>query len=212
MCAWVSEPANAWSNLGYLFSGGLIVFFAISAHRRAQPAATSLSRLAAAIVFMGFMSFLYHASNIFPSQWLDFAGMFVMFGVVILHNLDRLSLFSPRQRNVLVVSMMGICCGLIPFLYIAHIQYQILVVVLAVFAFILESMACRRAGLLRSPWLALTMGLFLAAFSASLVDHGRFYCEPSNRVLHGHVLWHVLSACGFACLGMLWRSDTSVRA
>jgi hypothetical protein len=211
LCSWISEPANAWSNLGYLFVALILLRIARLHLSETGSASASIRSLAGAVLFMGVMSFFYHASNIFLTQWLDFIGMFLMFGVVIGRNCQQLNLFSGRVRRLIVTSLVIFCCGMIPFLYAARFQYQVLVVILAGLAFGLEFLAARITGFKRSSWLWSSVVFFLAAFVASLVDHSNTYCEPANHFFHGHVLWHLLSACGFWALGMFWSKSAHAR-
>jgi hypothetical protein len=204
VCAWISEPANAWSNVGYFLAGAFIIHQARSCAKLAEK---HLRALGHSVLFMGLMSFVYHASNAFPGQWLDFIGMFLMFGSIIERNFDCLNIGHASRRRLLVLSLVGVFSLIIPFLYSIRFQYQILVVVFALLAFALEFIVWRRVRSRSSRFLLVAAILFLAAFLASVLDHGRWYCNPVSRWLHGHVFWHLLSACGFVALAAHWRQS-----
>ena len=70
-CAWVSEPANTWSNLAYLLVA-LVVGW--QCRRSTHP---ELRWMAPALFLMGLLSGIYHASNLYLTQVLDFLGMFL---------------------------------------------------------------------------------------------------------------------------------------
>ena len=61
-CSWLSEPANALSNLVYL-----LVSFAVYRQTRASPHA-ELTRLGPMLLWVGVSSALYHASNNYATQ------------------------------------------------------------------------------------------------------------------------------------------------
>ena len=70
LCQWVSEPANTWSNLGYLFVAlGLFSWAHRSRHHRIHQS------FSAVVFSMGLISFVYHLSNFYGTQVLDFIGM-----------------------------------------------------------------------------------------------------------------------------------------
>ena len=75
LCAYVGEPANAWSNLAYV-----LVALAIALVQRGERSPL-LRRFAAAVATVGVCSFAYHASNVHVTQILDFFGGF-SFGAV----------------------------------------------------------------------------------------------------------------------------------
>ena len=85
LCQWVSEPANTWSNLGYIIVGVFIIYLA-NKHKHNS----NLKQFGPIVIFMGAMSLFYHQSNFYGSQILDFVGMFFFVGWAIGQNLIRL--------------------------------------------------------------------------------------------------------------------------
>ena len=79
LCAWINEPANAWSNLAYIFVGLFIYFFTDLRTRRGTSAGSSLGLewFPPTIIAVGVCSGIYHASNTYITQMLDFFGMYL---------------------------------------------------------------------------------------------------------------------------------------
>src|SRR4051812_20202982 len=75
LCQVISEPSNAWSNLGHIIAALLITYLSLKNKESFEL------RLFGPIIFlMGMMSFFYHLSNFYTSQVLDFLGIFFLVG------------------------------------------------------------------------------------------------------------------------------------
>ncbi|NDG85398.1 MAG: hypothetical protein EBX52_10245, partial [Proteobacteria bacterium] len=84
LCSWIEEPANTWSNLGYILAG--MVMWRMSAGLKSRP----LRFYGPAGILVGLFSFVYHASNAFALQLFDFLGMYLFLFLLIFVNLERL--------------------------------------------------------------------------------------------------------------------------
>lgn len=211
LCAWITNPANTWSNLAYL-----IAAFAMwrMARPGSPPGATSmapttgpgrpdLAHFAPASVAVGVFSFTYHASYTWLLQFFDFAGMFVFCFLVIARNAVRLGWIPlARERTAWLVGVVA-ASACVPPLFNAGVPIQGSVFVLIVLMIGQEFTLWRRAapaarGDYTSYWVALA--LLGAASAFSLADVTRAWCDPHNHWLQGHALWHVLSAASLLAL------------
>ncbi len=190
-CAWVVEPANTWSNLGFVAVGLALVWLARdlrSAHLRAfGPAA----------IVVGLCSGIYHASYTFVLQILDFAGMYVFCFLLLTLNLRRLGWLDRERWRLRFVQLVLVTTALtvaVDFLEVP-IQGIVLALILALVASELW-LARHRRGVAMGAF-AVAMGLLTAAAVFSALDVTRTWCHPAHAFLQGHALWHVLSA---ACL------------
>ncbi len=190
VCALVSEPANTWSNLAYLVVAG--VCFALWLRRR-NPTVAWFAPTAA---IMGTFSLLYHMSNIFPGQLLDFVGMFFWVGLMLAIDLRRCGWLGRGGGRLFywlfVVGMSILVWGL----YRLDFPFQLLIAGLALLLIAFEIALWRRA---RPPrhrvrWFAVAVVLLALAEGFSLLDVNRIWCQPDNAFWHGHVVWHLLSA------------------
>ena len=72
LCQWVSEPANTWSNLGYMIVAVIVMYLANRNHQNSK-----LKQLGPIIFFMGAMSFFYHQSNFYFSQIFSLSNIYI---------------------------------------------------------------------------------------------------------------------------------------
>ena len=189
LCAWVNEPANAWSNLAYLAVG------LWCAWRWRVTGNLSMGRFAWTTSLVGVFSFAFHATNNFATQLLDFIGMYVLVFLLVALNLYRMGLLPRAWVSRVHVGLTVGCTLAIPVMRSLRIPYQ-LVVLLAVLVIIgTEARLARRAGpheTYRDFWWA--VALLTAAAACSVADVTRAWCAPDNHWLQGHAAWHVLSA------------------
>lgn len=188
-CSWISEPANTWSNLGYLLVGLMVWSQCWRSPQR------DLRALGPLLVLMGLLSGLYHASNLYPTQLLDFLGMFLLIFWLLAINLRRMGWLAPQTQSAAWLVMVLAGLMLVHAMYLAHWRFQWLIALAALAIVASEFVArCRpdQRVALRDFWL----GLLLLALAqlASLADLTRLACDPQHPWLHGHALWHALSA------------------
>jgi hypothetical protein len=197
-CSWIVEPANTWSNLGYVLVGALLWWLARRSRSRA------LRAFGPAALLVGLASGVYHASYTFVLQILDFFGMYVFCYLLLTLNLVRLGLLAAedrRRRYWQLVAATTAATVAIDFLEIP-IQGVVLLLILSIVAteawirtreryplrFFLLSLACIAAG---------------AVFSA--LDLSRTWCDPWHPVLQGHAIWHALSAASLLAAFLHYR-------
>lgn len=186
VCAWVNEPANAWSNLAFI----AVALAIVSLNRRAPPAAPALRRFAPTVAVVGLCSFIYHASNTYLTQMLDFLGMYLFCGLLLALNAARLGWLAPRRaiRAALLGALALTAITAVAVRFGAPIQVNIAVLVLLVIVTELRCGPARRGAFL------VALALLLAGIVCSFLDATRRWCDPDDHLLQGHALWHLLSA------------------
>lgn len=190
LCAWVNEPANAWSNLAFVAVALVIVWVARRDRQARDADAPVLRRFAPTVALVGLGSFIYHASNTYLTQLLDFLGMYLFCGLLLGLNAARLGWLAPR-RVMTVVSLGALGLTVVTAVVVrfgAPIQLNIAVLVAAIV--ITEA----RCGPARRGAFYLALALLLAGVVASFLDASRRWCDPGDHLVQGHALWHVLSA------------------
>ncbi len=187
-CAYVVEPANTWSNLGYVAVGVALWFLA---RRSPSP---QLRFVAPAAVLVGLASGIYHASYTFALQILDFLGMYVFCYLLLTLNLRRMGVLGAddwwRRFWQLVVGTTVLTVA-IDFLEVP-IQGLVFLLIVAIIA--TELRVRRREAPATLRWFALAIGLLTAGAVFSVLDVTRTWCDPTHPVLQGHAIWHLLSA------------------
>jgi len=126
LCQWVSEPANTWSNLGYLIVGIFVTYIAFTKRHNSQ-----LKQFGPIIFFMGAMSFFYHQSNFYLSQILDFIGMFFFVGWAIGMNLIRVGKLKPKNLFNFNLALAIFFTISMHVMYLTEIKFQVIVLISA---------------------------------------------------------------------------------
>lgn len=188
VCGWINEPANTWSNLPYMAFGLWIISHA---GRRGSPAGRAFG---AVVIVMGVFSFLYHASNNFLTQCLDFTGMFLMAFFVLAANARRLG-WPRRGLGALYLAAVVLATLALRPLHAAGIPIQLTIAAAGVVIALSEYAARAKTGdrgSLKTFYCALAT--VSAAELCSVADYKRILCDPSNHWLQGHAAWHILGA------------------
>ena len=189
LCSWIEEPANTWSNLGYVLAG--ILMWRLSRDLKSKP----LRFYGPAGVLVGACSFIYHASNAFVMQLFDFFGMYLFIFLLIFVNLERLgkrvirNSFGPYFATVTSATLLTLAVDFTSF----PIQGLILGLILVVIA--TEVLAFRRSPKrFKMHWLFLSFFFISLGAVCSILDIKRISCDPFNHVVQGHALWHIFGS------------------
>ena len=190
ICSVISEPANTWSNLGYILVGVWLAWTA----RTAKSAAMRVFGPMAMVT--GICSLVYHASNNYLTQVFDFIGMFFYVYLLVVINLRRLSWVSQRRMWLLYSALVVGSTALVHAMYLADLHYQMLIAISALLIIVTEVLLYRRGDGERYSYKWFVAGLLTISVAQvfSLLDISRTWCEPENLVLHGHALWHVIGS------------------
>lgn len=189
LCAWVTNPANTWSNLAYVVLG--VALWRLAA-RSGRP---ELRLFGPASIVVGIFSGIYHASYTWFLQFFDFVGMFVFCFLVLALNATRLGWIAPRRRLPAYLSGVAAASALVPVAFDAGFPIQAIVFLLIV-AMLGQELVLRRhaaPGTDYRPYFV-ALALLTAAGVCSALDVTRVWCDPESHWLQGHAAWHVLSA------------------
>lgn len=190
LCQWVTEPANTWSNLGYLLVGLFVTYLAFKNKEKA-----SLKQYGPIIFFMGAMSFFYHQSNFYGSQILDFVGMFFFVGWVIGMNLIRLGKLQSSQLISFNLGLGLTLTGVMHVMYRSGIKFQG-IILFAAFVIVFTEILARKIVKADLKWFYTTIVFLIVAFGFSISDATRFWCDPTQHgwFSQGHAMWHWTAA------------------
>ena len=190
ICSVVSEPANTWSNLGYMLVAVWIGW-------TARTAKTAEVRVFGPMAFlMGLFSLIYHASNNYFTQVFDFIGMYLYVNLLIALNMRRLQWLSRRQLRPVYSALVVGSTLLTHAMYMAELPYQALVAAGGAIIVGTELLLYRRRGeaKVRTAWFWASLVTICIAQVFSLLDVTRIWCEPNNLMLHGHAIWHAIGS------------------
>lgn len=205
----VKQPANAWSNLGFVVAGLAIGW------RARHPANVGLmgtrlaTVMAAVVVLLGPASAAMHATQ---SEWgghLDMLSMYLIAAFAAAYGLVRLlrrgtgTFVAAYAAGVLGCEAVGLYSGDVPVVrYAGNLAFGALLVAAVGF----ETALWRRGETRR------TFGYGVGALAAMLVafviwilgQHG--WCDP-HSLLQAHAAWHLLCAVAAYLLFRLYASE-----
>lgn len=186
LCEWISEPANTWSNLGYLFAG-LIILYLSKKYKHNKE----LTQFGPIIFFMGAMSYFYHQSNFYGSQILDFVGMFFFVGWAFSMNLVRLGKLQRKNFTWFNLGLGLLLTVVMHVMYVTEIKFQGIVLISGFVILATEVMA-RKIVKIHYHFLISAIMTLIVAFGFSIADGKRIWCDPTQHGFfsQGHAVWH----------------------
>ncbi|MCR9206543.1 MAG: ceramidase, partial [Halobacteriovoraceae bacterium] len=204
ICHFISEPANTWSNLSFIVVGLIILFL----KKKPKEGSRFLELFGINTIFVGATSFLYHLSNNFLTQFVDFLGMYAFFGLLLLGNLELLGKVKKEKLlPIYLFSFLPYSALFFCFRYFGiPVQLSMLLIILGglvtkAFIFKKFKVSAKR--------LSITLLVFVVAFICQLLDINRVACDPSNHVIQFHGLWHIFNGLGMGLLYWYYRSIKS---
>ena len=202
-CSWVVEPANTWSNLGYIIVGLLL----LNAAKNSKSKILKFFGPAALIV--GFSSFVYHMSYTFAFQIFDFLGMYVFCYMLLALNGTRLGAIKKTQQMKLLWAATFVTTIATVVADFANIPIQALVFVLILIIATSEFVIHARNKNYSLKYFGMAMSSMIVAATFSFLDVSRIWCHPENKVLHGHAIWHMFGALALGLLFLHYRQFES---
>lgn len=215
---WVKQPANSFSNAGFVLAGLLVAWRAGRVDLlgdvlpRHPPLATAY---ACVVVFLGPASAAMHATQSERGGDLDLLSMYLVAAFAAAYALMR----WLRQGRVLFAQLFllfvaacelaGLYDGRVP---VVDQPGNVAFAALLLTAVITEVRLWRRAG--RAPatdprtdlrWGAGALGAILLAFAIWNITKS-VWCDP-HSLLQGHAAWHLLDAASAYLMFRLWASE-----
>jgi hypothetical protein len=149
--------------------------------------------------FVGITSLIYHLSNNFLTQFIDFLGMYAFFGLLLLGNLELLG--KLKKEKLLPIYLISF----IPYSLVFYLfRVQGIPVQLSMLLIILGGLVTKflvvRYYQISWKWLGFSLGIFVVAFCCQLADINRLWCDPKNHIIQFHGLWHIFNGLGMGAL------------
>ncbi len=215
----IKQPANTWSNLGFVVAGLWVVRRAgVDRKKAARPSnlvgrSVFLSTLyAALVVFLGPGSMAMHGSGTAWGATTDVLSMLLYIAFPVAYALARLLGGGVRGFVWLYAALAGwlgvsLLSGTLPFS--GSTLYTWLV---PAFAGLELWLQLRKSAVAREArWLGLAGGVFLVALVIWRLSHtGGVLCFPDSLV-QGHAIWHLLCAVSAAAIYVYYQSEHDPR-
>lgn len=188
ICHFISEPWNTWSNLPIILVGLVAIYFA---RRSKYPWFRALG-LSVAVV--GLLSFIYHLSNNFLTQLLDYLSMYLFIGLVAVLGLHRRGWIEKKSVVWWYIGgFFGVLAMVFTMRYLGlRLQYSIVLL----FAIMGNELGLSKlTGFSMRP-LLFSFLCFLLAITSQVIAVNRFWCTPDFGFIEMHVFWHLFNAAG----------------
>jgi hypothetical protein len=199
LCSWITQPANTWSNIGFVIAGIVILRLA-RADKRAGMHLIGISA-----IMTGIGSTMFHASSTFFFEFFDLMGMFMISGLLLTLNLQRLFGLSNKAVSAVYVALVTASLGLMLVWNQSGIATFALQITAAMTVELLLHL--RRDRIAYKPFL-LMAGTFAASFTSWALDIAKIVCDPGNHILTGHAVWHLLNAVAIYYLYRFYHQFT----
>lgn len=205
----VKQPANTFSNLGFVVAGLVIAWHA----GRPGPAAAMrglATAYACLVVLLGPASAAMHATQTELGGHLDLLSMYLVASFAAAYALMRWSgqgrLFFWQLFSLMVAAceLVGLLGDDVPVVQQAgNVAFAALLLV----AVVVEVRLWRRGGPSRTDlrWGAGALGTILLAFLIWNLTR-TLWCDP-HSLLQGHAVWHLLGAVSAYLLFRFWASE-----
>lgn len=187
LCAWVRQPGNTWSNVGFIVVGLVIL------HQGRTRDRAHLMGLGYVAIATGIGSAFYHASDTFVGRVADYIGMYLGSVYMLSANVRRAFLWNLRRVRILFWTVFTILlAGMVLMPRFAELLY---IAQMSTCCLCIEYLIYRRQGAsVNYRWLFGYWSLFAVAYGIWILDIKRIVCNPSNHIISGHAIWHLLNA------------------
>ena len=193
LCSYISQPANTWSNIAFVFVG---IFLWLLIRRSTNVLLKLLAPLA---IIMGLASFFYHASYTFFGQMLDLGSMFLFSSYLLIFNLRRLArpVLSGRTLLLIYVIFNAVSIACVYFIRTIHgFNIGIPIFALQIIAvLVVEFFIRQQSANYRLTYLAITLVILVVGWGIWLLDYLQIWCDSATfHWVNGHALWHIMTA------------------
>lgn len=200
---WIKQPANSWSNLGFM-AAGLRMAWLISRDRFAscrnpltESAFTGLF-FSVLTVLLGPGSMAMHASGTRLGGFIDVLSMYLIAGFLVAYSAQRLIGYKTVMFCMVFSGVLGYCLwanhsgyGRIGHLSGGNVAFALSLTTTAVFE-VVNSYG-RPIRQQRSWGYASLVSILVAFLIWNLSRTGQVWCNP-HSIIQGHAIWHLLDA------------------
>jgi len=184
LCSWVTQPANAFSSLIYIILGIFLLFY----YKKEKNKALRIIPIVS--ILIGISSFLYHASFSFFLQVFDLASMFLISSFIIAFNLRRMNYTKRFFLSFIFIFLVQFILLLI----IRQKSGAIIFGIAIILSILLELNLAFKSKDIFYKYYLMALLVFVAAFAVWVLDFKQIVCSPTNHLINGHAIWHIISS------------------
>lgn len=195
LCSWVTQPGNAWSCLAFVIVGGWIM----TRHNPKKEPLYFATGIASVLV--GWLSFVYHATNVLWGEFLDLGSMYFLSGLMIAFGVKlRWPMTSYTKLFLGVGALLGL--SFLALFQNRHLGIPIFVLQLFAALWLNFTWRKRNPGAIDAAPMKQLLACFALSFAFWVGDVTRLVCDPTNHFSSGHTIWHILNA---TCVALYYR-------
>ncbi len=184
LCSWIVEPANTWTNIGYLIVA-ILIFRSQTENKEAQK----IFWRATFALFLG--STFFHMSATVMGKMADVAAMFLLSVGILCLSLKRLIKLKDPATELIYFSLLAFS---LLFLFIFKFGNIVFASQLIASCLIEFYLAFKKRSSISGKTFLLAITTAAVAFLFWNLDVTKIYCDPHNHFINGHGLWHLLAA------------------
>lgn len=185
LCAWIVQPGNTWTNIGYL-----VVAYLVFQDKNLENRQTkNLFVVTSTLLF--FCSTLFHATGTVWGQILDMYTMLAFSMLFLTSALERYYDLKPGQTNRLFYAGLGISLLYPVVLPSGKPVFGSEILMACIFEFLLFRKKGRHLEMRNFSY---ALGTFGVALLCLFLDINKIVCYPQNHILPLHGVWHFLAA------------------
>ncbi len=197
----IRQAANAYSSLGFVFSGMFIIASARKGNR--LPVGYSILMGIASII-VGVGSAFYHASLTFIGQFFDVFGMFLLAAFMLVYAWERI-------WKLRIITTLGLFLTFNIFLSwlqiaIPDTRRYVFAIVLVIALVFEHYFRIKDKPQIDVRLLQIGIGLLAGAYIIWILDNTRTICFERS-LLQGHAIWHLLGAVSVVFLHRYYLSE-----
>ena len=184
LCGWIREPANTWSNIGFLIA-------AIMIYKNSNL--NSLKKPFAFVTFALFVgSTLFHLTATLWAKYLDVGAMLMLSSLLLSLSLKWRFALSSAATYIIATNMFVVSAFTIGYKKLGGVVFLAQVGLAAALEFKRYALSSgqpeRRKNLLKA------IVIFPILFVINMLDQQGVLCVKSNHILTGHGIWHLGAA------------------
>ena len=210
----VRQPANTWSNLGFVAAGLLIAWRAGSPRTTIAAHPGLATAYGCLVVLLGPASAAMHATQSVLGGHLDMLSMYLVASFAGAYALMRVLRSGARTFTVAFLGALAVCLRAerrtVP-VPVVDTTGNLVFAVLLLAAIVMEVVLWTRGEtVVERRWGVVAVGSLAVAFGIwNLSKDGRPWCDP-HSLLQGHAAWHLLCALAAYALFRLYASERPV--
>jgi hypothetical protein len=207
----IAQPANTWSNLGFVIVGLAHLSGITGVRRGPAPLLAPLARVyyGFLVACLGWTSMFFHASISLAGEFVDMYSMVLFTSFVVAVNLGRTTSLGRARIGALYLAANALFFGAM----LVHVHASLYIFIGLTFGILASDAYARRRLALRfeSGWLAGAVACCLASFGIWILDRAHLLGSPTSW-FQGHAVWHIGQSLTTALLFQHYAREQSETA